>query len=64
MPTRRNTVFDNRRVLEQYCQDDVTVLRLACQLFRRDFMDVGNMDIFLESCTIATACNKVLPTGS
>jgi len=46
--------------LEQYCQDDVTVLRQACQLFRRDFMDVGNVDIFLESCTIASACMKVL----
>jgi len=48
------------RVLEQYCQDDVTVLRQACQLFRRDFMDVGNVDIFLESCTIELACFKVL----
>ena len=57
---RRNTVFDNRLVLEQYCQDDVTVLRQASQLFRRDFMDVGNVDIFLESYTIASACMKVL----
>jgi len=53
-------VFDNRRVLEQYCQDDVTVLRQAYQLFRRDFMDVRNLDTFLESCTIASACVKVL----
>ena len=54
---QKHKVFDNRRVLEEYCQDDVTVLRQACQLFRRDFMDV---DIFLESCTIASACMKVL----
>ena len=47
-------------MLEQYCQDDVTVLRQACQLFRRDFIDVRNVDIFLETCTIASACNKVL----
>ena len=47
-------------MLEQYCQDDVTVLRQACQLFRRDFMDVGNVDIFLEFCTIASECNKLL----
>jgi len=47
-------------VLEQYSKDDVTVLRQACQLFRRDLMDVGNVDIILESCTIASACNKVL----
>ena len=30
-------VFDNRLVLEQYCQDDVTVLRQACRVFRREF---------------------------
>ena len=58
--TQKHKAFDNRRVLEQYCQDDVTVLRQACQLFRRDFMDVGNVDIFFESCTIATACIKML----
>jgi len=46
-------------VLEQYCQDDVNVLRQACQIFRRDFVGVGKVDVFLESCTIASACNKV-----
>jgi len=44
---QKHQVFDNKCVLEQYCQDDDTVLRQACQLFRRDFMDVGNVDIFL-----------------
>ena len=57
---RRKTVFDNRRVFEQYCQDDVTVLRQACQIFRRDFIEIGNVDGFLEPCTIASACNKLL----
>jgi len=33
---RRDEAFDKRRVLEQYCQDDVTVLREACRIFRRD----------------------------
>jgi hypothetical protein len=33
-------VFDNRRVLESYCQDDVTVLRQACQVFRREFIQI------------------------
>ena len=27
---RKDEVFDNRRVLEQFCQDDVTVLRETC----------------------------------
>ena len=28
--TQKDKVFDNRRVFEQYCQDDVTILRKAC----------------------------------
>ena len=28
-------------------------------MFRRDFIEVGNVDVFLESRTIASACNKV-----
>jgi len=55
-----NEQKDNLGVLEQYCQDDVTVLRQACQIFRRDFMEIGNIEVFLESVTIASACNKVL----
>jgi hypothetical protein len=54
-----SAVFDNRRVLEQYCQDDVTVLRQACQAFRREFKEIGRTDVYQESITIASACNKV-----
>jgi len=53
-------VFDNRHVLETYCQDDVTVLKQACQVFRREFGQIGNIDVFLEAITIASAYNKVL----
>ena len=56
----KKTVFDDKLVLEMYCQDDVTVLRQACQIFRREFMEIGNIEVFLQSFTIATACNKVL----
>jgi aspartate ammonia-lyase len=56
----RSAVFDKRSVLEAYCQDDVTVLRQACTVFRREFMEIGNVDVFTESVTIASACNKVL----
>ena len=55
----QKNIFNNRHVLTQYCQDDVTVLRQTCQLFRRDFIEVGNVDVFLESCTIASTYNKV-----
>ena len=30
--TQKDKVFDNKHVLEQYCQDDVSVLRQACQI--------------------------------
>jgi len=43
---QKDKVFDIRHVLLQYCQDDGTVLRQACQMFRRDFMQVGNVDVF------------------
>ena len=58
--TQRPLLFDNRRVLETYCQDDVAVLRQACRVFRREFLQVGNIDVFHESVTIASACNKLL----
>ena len=57
---QRDRVFDNLLVLETYCQDDVTVLRQACRVFRREFAQIGNIDVFQESITIASACNKVL----
>jgi hypothetical protein len=50
----RTEVFDNRSILEAYCQDDVTVLRQACTVFRREFMEIGNVDIFTESIKIAS----------
>jgi len=31
--TRNSQLFDNRHVLEAYCQDDVTVIRKACRVF-------------------------------
>ena len=57
--TQRSVLFDNRRVLETYCQDDVAVLRQACRVFRRNFLQVGNIDVFHEPVTIASAYNKV-----
>jgi len=58
--SQKESVYDNRQALESYCQDDVTVLRQACRLFRRELMHVGNITVFLETVTIASTCNKVL----
>ena len=57
---QKDAVFDNRRIHEQYCKDDVNVLRQACQIFRREFIEIGNIDVFLQSFTIVSARNKVL----
>jgi len=46
-------------VLESYCQDDITVLSQTCGVFRREFMQFGHFDVFVESITISSACNKV-----
>ena len=58
--SQRPVLFDSKRVLDVYFQDDVTVLRQACQVFRREFLQVGNIEVFQEAVTIASACNKVL----
>jgi len=52
--------FDNKQVLEKYCQNDVTVLRKSCQIFRREFMLIGKIEVFLESFSSAFECNKFL----
>jgi hypothetical protein len=57
---QKSVVFNNRQTLESYCQDDVTVLRQECRVFRNEFMGIANIDVFQESVTIASACNKVL----
>jgi hypothetical protein len=50
---QKDKVFNNRRVLESNCQDDLTVLRQACQVFSRECLAIGNIEVFLEAVTIA-----------
>jgi len=61
--SQKSELYDNRRVLENYCQADVTVLRQACRVIRREFMHIGNKDVFVESIKIASAGNKFLRKG-
>lgn len=51
--------FDNMRVLVSYTQDDVTVLRQACRVFRREFLQIGNMQVFLDSVKNSSAYNTL-----
>ena len=57
---QRSETFDNSHVLESYSQDDVRVPRQACRVFRCEFMQIGHIDVFVESITIASTCNKML----
>ena len=61
---QRDRVFDNRLVLETYCQDDVTVLRQACRVFRLEFAQIGNIDVLQESITIARRATRYCPNDS
>jgi hypothetical protein len=45
-------------VLDRHGQADVTVQLGVCRTFRRHFLLVGNVEVFLESVAIASACNK------
>ena len=36
------------------------MLREAFRVLRREFIQIGNIDVFLESVTIASACNKMM----
>jgi hypothetical protein len=56
---QKEKVFDNRRVLKQYCQDDVS-LATSKSDFKARFHEITNNEVFLETLTIASACNKVL----
>ena len=58
--TRKSRPFHNKQVLETYCHDDFTVLRQAYRVLRREFLQIGNIEVFLEFLTIALACNKLL----
>jgi hypothetical protein len=57
---QKDKVFYCRRVMNEYCQDDVTILRQAYGIIRRDLMKIGIIDVFLEAVAVASACNKVL----
>lgn len=54
---KKDYVFNMRDELRGYCISDVDILRRACLKFRKYFLEECNVDPFLESVTIASACN-------
>ena len=55
----QNVVFNLDEDLKTYCVQDVQVLRHACLAFMRLFETETGVNPFLESITIASACNTV-----
>jgi DNA polymerase type B, organellar and viral. len=51
--------FDFRKEIVDYCISDVDILTQACLKFRELLLTIGNVCPLTESCTIASACNKV-----
>jgi hypothetical protein len=53
----RSEVFDNRRVMQLHCQADMTGTARGVSDFCH-FLQIGNMEMFLESMTITSACKR------
>jgi len=53
-----------RSLITDACSNSIakmtSVLRQASQIFKSDFIEIGNIEVLLETLTIASACNKVL----
>ncbi|XP_054259601.1 uncharacterized protein LOC128984320 [Macrosteles quadrilineatus] len=49
--------FNIKKELQEYCMSDVDILAQACLKFRSIFLKECNVDPFLETVTIASACN-------
>lgn len=56
-----NTIFDNRKVLLEYCKEDVTILRLACLKFRAMLIELTEVDPF-KYVTLASTAMAVFST--
>ncbi|XP_055856072.1 uncharacterized protein LOC129919242 [Episyrphus balteatus] len=53
----KNDYFDMENELVEYCKSDVKILTGACLEFRKLFLTQCNVEPFIESVTIASACN-------
>ncbi|XP_018334518.2 uncharacterized protein LOC108743448 [Agrilus planipennis] len=53
-----NYVFDFQRELHDYCDSDVDILRRGCLEFRKEFLEIANIDP-LQYLTIASVCMSI-----
>ena len=52
-------VFDLQAKMEAYCSMDVTILRMGCQAFSKEFEQVMQVAPFKHAITMSSACNGV-----
>lgn len=55
----KDSVFDFKKELRDYCINDVEILSQACIAFRKLFLTECRVEPFIECSTIASACNRV-----
>lgn len=55
----QNYIFNFQNEIIKYCKIDVEILRRACLIFRKIFLEVGKTDPFVDATTIASACSYV-----
>ena len=51
----KNIIFDNKKILLEYCKEDVTILRLACLKFRKMLIELTKVDPFNQVTLASTA---------
>lgn len=56
---KSNYIFDFQKEIVEYCISDVDILAQSCIKFRAMFLEICNVEPFLESTTIASACNLI-----
>jgi G:T-mismatch repair DNA endonuclease (very short patch repair protein) len=55
----KNNIFDFQKELTEYCLSDVEILTQSFLKFREQLLTTSNVCPLRESCTIASACNKI-----
>ncbi|CAH1103834.1 unnamed protein product [Psylliodes chrysocephalus] len=54
----KNYIFDFQKEIHTYCESDVDILRQGCLAFRKEFLNIANIDPF-QYLTIASVCMAI-----
>jgi len=57
--SQSNFVFEFKQEIVKYCRNDVNILQHMCMVFRKIFLERGDVCPFVECTTIASTCMKV-----